>query len=457
MQRFFAFTLYVCLFAGPAFGAEEEIPLQSVTKLRDILPKGDTQVNPLDDLRLRIGFQYRVMWNGSNLPLAGVTTATDPKSNDFFRQRMRLNIDVAPNDKVGGFMQLEYRGGFGGTSPEFSDPRGNGLSLNAFNRLEARGVRYGYVYYRPITDTYLAAGIIPLSDRLGDTLFSADWDFNVGGIVADGKLGTLGYRAAYVRLVDGVATADDREVVGENSDLITLDFAVEPAESIELGSHFYYLYAGEDIALEAGLPGEVQQAWIGLSAQGEFDGGEINGFAVVNTGEFGDVDNTGYSAKVEAKWDAHQSVNIAAQVLYSSGDLDGENSYRTVQGIFGVEGYWAYTHLFTANGPSDVNDLGIDLDQGGLGLLTGQARVRSALLPWLDNDVFVGVFQSGDQNELGNDFLGTEVGTMFVLKPEEYLALDVGFAGAFLGDFFDSENDSASNLYEVFARFQLHI
>ena len=136
------------------------------------------------------------MWNFSNIPISGVTTAVDTEDYDFFRQRMRFNIDVQPVEDVGGFLQLEYRGGWGGTSPTSSDPRGVGLTLNAFNRLQARGVRYGYIYYTPEEKTYLAAGVIPVSDQIGDTLFSADWDFNVGGVTYSSVAGSTDYRWA---------------------------------------------------------------------------------------------------------------------------------------------------------------------------------------------------------------------------------------------------------------------
>jgi hypothetical protein len=200
----------------------------------DPLPHGDSQVAEIGTYRVRIGLQYRIMYNNSNIPLLGVTTPADTESYDFFRQRMRFNIDVQPSDNVGGFLQLEYRGGWGGTSPASSDPRGAGLSLNAYNRLEARGVRYGYIYYVPRKRDYVAAGILPVSDQLGDTLFSADWDFNVGGITYNSVLGKLRYRLAYLRMVDGVASSD-RDVVGENSDLFVADAHLPVGESAGLG------------------------------------------------------------------------------------------------------------------------------------------------------------------------------------------------------------------------------
>jgi hypothetical protein len=118
---------------------------------------------PVEHLRLRVWAQYRVMYNASNipsginngsLPTAGTGTGKlnygDTTGYDFFRQRMRLALDLQHKDSsnVGAYMQMEYRGGFGGSSPAASDPRGEsganaGGTPNAFNRLQARGIRYG--------------------------------------------------------------------------------------------------------------------------------------------------------------------------------------------------------------------------------------------------------------------------------------------------------------------------
>ncbi len=70
----------------------------------------------LQDANIDFGIQYRVMYNNSNI--------ASTKQYDFFRQRLRLNLDVHTEEDVGGFIQIEYRGGWGGSSPDFSDPRG---------------------------------------------------------------------------------------------------------------------------------------------------------------------------------------------------------------------------------------------------------------------------------------------------------------------------------------------
>jgi len=75
---------------------------------------GALQAAFLDDLhKFDLSLQYRVMYNRSNLPGAGGSTVSDLKDYDFFRQRFRISLDVQPTKRVGGFVQLEYRGGWG--------------------------------------------------------------------------------------------------------------------------------------------------------------------------------------------------------------------------------------------------------------------------------------------------------------------------------------------------------
>ena len=85
--------------------------------------RGDTGVRPIGDGMFAFGIQYRVVYDGSNLPGPGGTTPDDPAGYDFFRQRVRLNFEFAPTDSVGAFVQAEFRGGWGGSAPGVSDPR----------------------------------------------------------------------------------------------------------------------------------------------------------------------------------------------------------------------------------------------------------------------------------------------------------------------------------------------
>jgi hypothetical protein len=435
---------------------------EKLSKRDKILPHGDTQVSLIDDFTVRIGLQYRVMYNYSNIPLSGVTSVDDTDAYDFFRQRMRFNLDVQSSQNVGGFLQLEYRGGWGGSSPAYSDPRADadpGLSANAFNRLEARGVRYGYIYYTPEADnTYLAAGIIPLSDRLGDTLFSADWDFNVGGITYRSTVGRTDYRLGFVRLIDGVSSSDS-STLDDNGDLVIADIAWPWGERLKLGGHLYYLDVDRDAAVEAGLTtnGKISQGWYALSGSLALGRSTLNSFICLNDGDYDGTDNTGLASKLEAVIPLDQ-FTFKLMAIFATGDREGDtadNQFRTIQGIVGTEGYWAYTHIFTANGASDVNDLGVGLDNDGRGLTTIQGKIETSLNHKLDLDLFAGWFQASEDNSDGNKDMGTEFGCMFTYALAQKLNFQLGFSYALLGDYYRNDDGGPDDLYETFSRFQL--
>jgi len=420
------------------------------------IPQGDTQVSPLNKLNISMGIQYRVMYNYSNIPGPGGTTFTDAHSYDFFRQRLRLNVDMQPSEKVGGFAQLEYRGGWGGSSPAESDPRGGDPTLNPFNRLQSRGVRYGYLYITPEAGHYLAIGILPVSDQFGDTLFSSDWDFNVGGILHTAKTGPVEHRLAYLRLVDTVNSNTKADLTRDGHIYLgDLNFKLN---ELTVGAHVYYLYQGK-VADQTGTSpppaGGIQEGWYGITASVPLGPAAFNGFFILNSG-FSDATlqhHTGYAVKGEGSLPLGPARGNLL-VIYTTGDKPGQTSDRfvTIQQLVGTQGYWAYTHLFTANGPSDVNDLGLRIDNGGSGLLTIQGKLSVPIVERLSGDLVVGYFQAAEDNAAGNSDMGTEVAGMLTFEVAKDLNLQAGVAGAFLGDFFGT---NADDLYEGFSRFQL--
>jgi len=60
----------------------------------------------IDDLRVSLWIQYRLMYNASNIPGPADTTFGNTKSYNLLRQRARLGIDIRPFENVGGYAQL---------------------------------------------------------------------------------------------------------------------------------------------------------------------------------------------------------------------------------------------------------------------------------------------------------------------------------------------------------------
>lgn len=398
---------------------------------------------PLDKLKVDLGLQYRVMYNFSN-----IGTVND---YDFFRQRMRISLDVKPAANVGGFAQIEYRGGWGGLGQTGDGTGAPAASDIPFNRLRARGIRYGYIYASPVEGHTLLAGIIPASDQVGDTLFSADWDFNVGGIAYMGKAEPLNYRAAYVRLVED---SDDKEN-DQNGHVYVLD-ANTSLNAINLGGHIYY------VSIDGGAAGlqKITEGYYGVTASTKVNMVNLNGFVLFNSGEIADESNDGVGVKVEGSIPIGE-MKISVMGLMTTGDETPTKGFQTIQGLLGSGGYWAYTYIFTPHGPSDVNDFRLEIGNKGYGLTTIQAKVDIPITDRLDGQVQIGWFQSSEDvvitgSETDNG-LGTEFGGQIKYGVAKNLNLEAGVAFASIGDagvklYQVAGEDSVK---EVFGRFQL--
>ncbi|MEQ1626543.1 MAG: hypothetical protein ABL965_04060 [Nitrospira sp.] len=442
---------------------------------------------PMENLRLRLWAQYRVLYNASNIP-SGVNNGSlpfagtgpgklnygDTTGYDFFRQRMRLAFDIRPkdDDHVGGYMQMEFRGGFGGSSPAASDPRGeSGANAdgtpNAFNRLQARGVRYGYVYFTPIENHTLVVGILPTLDQVGRVLWDGEWDFFVGGASLGGKLGEADYRLGFYRFASDLKAGTIGQGFGKDGDMWVTDYNTPlklGSYDLKVGGHYYTMNLGktENISI-----GDTHEHWVALTASGSlFTTGAWNSYLMVNSGRIGTGttgnNHTGYSGKFEGALPiGPATLNLFA--LYSSGDKAGQtsNQFTTPEAILGTNGYWGYSHIFNANAPGDVNDFGINLNNGGAGLWTVQGQLKFPIIPRLTGTLETAYFAAARSRDFGTrgatTYMGTETGGMVTYNLAKNLNLDVGFAHAFMGDFLANRTQATNverSIYEFFTRFQ---
>ncbi len=449
----------------------------------------NTYAVPIENFRLRVWAQYRVMYNASNIPSGvnsgslpstgtgpGQLTFGDTASYDFFRQRMRLAFDLQQkdSDNVGVYIQLEYRGGFGGSSPAASDPRGEtganpDGTANAFNRLQARGVRYGYIYVTPIENHTLVVGILPTIDQVGRVLWDAEWDFNVGGVSLGGKIGEGDYRLGFYRFAADLeaGTFGQGQGFGKNGDMWVTDYN-RPFKigtyDLKLGGHYYALNIGKDENINIG---DTHENWVALTASGSLLGaGAWNSYLMLNSGRIGTGvtgnNHTGYSTKFEGAVSIGPATfNLFA--LYASGDKQGytSNQFTTPEAILGTNGYWGYSHIFNANAPGDVNDFGINLNNGGAGLWTVQGQLQFPIVPKLSGTLESGYFAAARSREFGtrggSAYMGTEVGGMLTYNIAKNLNLDIGVANAFMGNFLANRTQATGvvqDIYEVFTRFQ---
>ncbi|WP_020470221.1 hypothetical protein [Zavarzinella formosa] len=146
-----------------------------------------------------------------------------------------------------------------------------------------------------------------------------------------------------------------------------------------------------------------------------------------------------------------------------NGSGDGRsNEFRTVaqsyRDGFGSQGYWSYMQLTSPNGPGDLADLGVGLQNRGLGLFTAQGKLEYPLTARLTSSTTAGWLQTAARNPLnGSKGIGTEVGEMFTYDFGGGLKLDTGSAVLFTGDYYRPAPGAAkaNTLWEAFARLQL--
>lgn len=413
---------------------------------------GVTHAGRIGDFNAGVWVQYRIMYNNANLPGPGGTTSISTKSYDFFRQRFRLGIDLRSDENAGGYAQFEYRGGWGGSSPFASDPRSAAPVNNPFNRLEARGLRYGFLYKKfedtPFGETLnISAGILPLTDQVGRLLFDADWDFNVGGIVAGGSTNCSQYRAGYVRMIEGVGGT--REQIDKDGNLIIADYTYDITEKVSAGAHVYNFYAPRAL----GVTAYKSETWFGFTMSEKIHAFNLSESLIINKGKAAMQSHSGFAVRIACDFPV-QVVKIGLLGIFATGDDTGrvDKRFVSLHELVGTNGFWGYTHIFTPNGPSDVNDLGLTAGNNGAGLLTVQVQADIPLIKdTVDARLSGGLFRA--QKERNNSKnMGAELGGMIAINVSSHLTLEIGSAVASMGDFYGS---GADTLHEFFSRFQL--
>ncbi len=108
-----------------------------------------------------------------------------------------------------------------------------------------------------------------------------------------------------------------------------------------------------------------------------------------------------------------------------------------------------------------MNDFGINLNNGGAGLITIQGQLKFPILPKRNCTVESAYFSAARSRGFGThgdaSYIGTKVGLMLTYNLAKSLSIDAGAVNAFMGDFLANRTRATGlvqNIYEVFTRFQ---
>lgn len=327
------------------------------------------------------------------------------------RLRLRPTAWVVLDDRVEGMLQLE---------------------ANQVDNSFAFRARYADAAVR-FDDTRVHVGLLPLSDKFGDTLFSADWDFNPLAILVEnhaadegawrGRLaaGLIFQGPITVQAVDDVriVLGDlDRGMLGFSGVVVSTgpDAAVIPGTLLSIAGVRLAPKLGES-TLNLGFLGS------GLFVAGDdpIDGPSRGAFSPESLG-----------AAVRAEFTAPVgAAKLSVLGLYATGGgLDGsgiDHAFQTPMSQFGFHGYWGYTARLTVQGPTDQGmDDPYNIDGGtydktnlGRGMSTLQAKLA---VPFGEHVRVVGAaggFGAAEGGLYGIDGMGE-----FVWSPHKAVSLD---------------------------------
>lgn len=477
MIRLFAIALALACVATNAFAQPQPGPESPVA------PADGSVVEPMpspsvpavfDWSKFSLGGQYRILPNASNFrfhsPVIG-----DEQSMDFLvLQRMRLWLTYNPTDKVEGYIQMQVG----------QVPWGNGFDFNKSYIAGGTPVTGDHVGIQ-LRRSWLAvkdedwgvvrAGILDWHDSFSDTMASSDYDFNVGGI--EWRTEFDGYdkltsKLAMLLLNDQAYLATGVLPGAHSAYLFAWDVDQPVAEKHSFGFSAYFLTdRGGYSYPTVGPYSSSWDAWFGVRAKWGYDWVPVSGFLLANTGErsnFGpeNFTHTGWASQLQfGPWNIGPG-KFSVQGLYGSGGTGAttghSNEFRTLaqayRDNFGAQGYWSYLQLSTPNGPGDISDLGVSLQNRGYGLATVQGKYECELTKRLTGITAAGWLRSATANLLnGSTNMGTEVMQQFTFDFGGGMKLDAGAAVLFTGGFYRNgiNGPAPENLYEAFTRFQL--
>ena len=431
------------------------------------------------------GGQYRIIADGANFDFHPRVVLSEQPAQSFVNQRFRtwLNFHDTTKANHGVHFQVEIGHIVWGDDLDFPKTyQANGEEVGV-------EFRRGYLWYKPSDTSLLRVGILDWHDRFGgrpsfeDSIWAVDaydseqavlansvWDFNVGGIAYDFEPGEQWHAS----LATAVLTQGDT-IGGDGSALLfSTDVDREVGSSL-YGASVYYLhdrggYSYGDFGGPANDDG-IEQSWdLWMGVRGHHVLGKVKPsyFFIWNRGATDTVEwkHSGWAVKGDLDYELNPGTRFRLRTFYASGNdnssPDSSGEFRTiaqtVRDNFGAQGYWSLLGLSTPRGPSDVNDLGVSLQNRGLGLFTLQGSFEQRLNSAISTYAALGWLSSAENNpvsdssDMGVELLGE---ARWTLAPT--MAVDFGAAYLWTGDFYRAEPGDASpaNLYEVYARFQL--
>jgi hypothetical protein len=366
------------------------------------------------------------------------------------RVRIRQNVDLKFSEEFSTHIQLNIG--------HITEGIGNHTTNTTGTDTVTVGLRHAVLKYKFSDAAILVAGLVPVSDKFGDTLLSGDWDFNPVAYALVGNTGGFDYRIA------GFTAVEDGETDETTAGGKTMN---------DIGG--YLLDLGGDLgAAKVGLMGLIIQTpnvaadgyenstWIGVRADGDVSGlkWHLSGVSssvnknAPNVGTSDDATGLQILAKVDGKVG---DLGWGVLALNSSGEKGTKKGFMSPQSLYSGHGYWGKTGILNIQGPTDT---GMDAnmlrtDNGGLGLMTIQANVSSPLMDNLGGYLGAGWYQANEENAAGDKDIGVDIYAEVKYSfPNSPLALQAGVDVASLGKAAPNSGGDTRTATAVFSRLQ---
>lgn len=430
--------------------------------------------------RFQIGGQYRIEPNFSNFPFEPQTLGTNPSSENFAAQRMRLWVTVETDEHVEGYIQLQV-GGFGwGDNYEFpktfAAPLFAATGVTIPNDQIGIMLRRGWVSYKDDDVGKFRVGVLDWHDSFGDTLASSDYEFDIAGVdwtKTYSELGNLKVILGGFVLIDEALLFDSTDQPGSHDAfMFTCDVDKPIGDCYSVGGSVYNIddHGGYSYPT-IGPYHSSWDLWLGLRARSTAKELPWNAFVIYNPGERDDLTgpifkHNGWASKLEAGPIPFGPGKFSAQVLWSTGESnpnsDDSSEFRTPAQTYrdndGSQGYWGYLWITSPNAPADVKDLGVSLQDRGLGLFTVQTKYEIPLSKKLTTTSAAGWLWSSATNPVSDSRnMGPEVAQSFTYNFGGGLTFDFGASVLFTGEYWAAAPlaQRPNDLWMVFSRLQL--
>jgi len=357
------------------------------------------------------------------------------------RLRIRQNIDLKFSKHLDTHLQLELRHTTGNLTVTNA---GGGGPDNRGSGTGSIGVRHALIHYQSDGGTQLLAGLVPLSDKFNDTLFSSDWDYNPLAVASIFKLGPGEARVGAAIVSDGASELINRDDVTQYQADYTWGMA---GARLNLG---LYVIDGPNVAAfgnTAKHAGYLVNGGLGLelplSSGWDFKGFVLGSYTDRSLNPSNYPANSGSRVADDGSGIAVQGIfsgklgrgRLALMATYASGDSDG-TGFMPVMAVGGTQGYWGYTGLLTVQGPTDTGIDGdsVNISNNGYGLATIQAKYSFPIMDRLDGYLGLGWYGATNAPGMRDDTLGIDGIAMLSYHFTRILGLDFGIAAASLND-----------------------